>query len=299
MAAGVDLVALSFVRGAADVAAARAAIRALGGAQPVVAKLEKAQALVSETLDAILAEADEVIVARGDLGAETAPERLPVLQKQILSRARRLGVAATTATEMLESMIEDVRPTRAEASDVANAVFDGSDAVMLTAETAIGAHPSLAVEACARIVAEAEAHAEFGAAWARAEPDGAKADPVADAVAAAAGTAAAELGVAAIVCFTVSGRTATLVARHRPSPPILALTPSLPVARRLAVTWGVSARAVGEHPSDHEGIVRLAEAEALRARLAAAGDALVVTHGLPAGSGTNLLRIHRVGDGGR
>jgi len=297
VAADVDLVALSFVRTAADVAATRALTRSLGGGQPIVAKLEKAQAVEPAALAAILAEADLVMVARGDLGAETAPERVPVLQKEILSRARRVGVAAITATEMLDSMIEDVRPTRAEAADVANAVFDGSDAVLLTAETAIGAHPALAVAACARIVAEAEAHPQFGTAWSRAEPEGAGIDPVADAVAAASGTAAAELGAAAIVCFTLSGRTAVLVARHRPGPPILALTPSPSVARRLAVSWGVTPRVVAAHPVDHERIVRLAEVEAVRAGLARAGDTLVVTHGLPAGSGTNVLRVHRVGDG--
>ncbi len=186
---------------------------------PVIAKLEKAQAVAPDALAAILGAADVVMVARGDLGAETSPEMVPVLQKRILQAARAAGVPTITATEMLESMIHEPRPTRAEASDVANAVFDGSDAVMLSAETAIGDHPAAAVAACARIVCEAERHPEFRTSWAVAPPAFDVVDPVSDAVAEAAAAAVEHLGAAAIVCFTQSGRTARLLARHRPARP--------------------------------------------------------------------------------
>ena len=236
------------------------------------------------------------MVARGDLGAETSPEMVPVLQKRILQAARAAGVPTITATEMLESMIHEPRPTRAEASDVANAVFDGSDAVMLSAETAIGDHPVLAVAACARIVVEAERHPEFRTAWAVSPPDFDVADPVSDAVAEAAAAAVGRLDAAAIVCFTRSGRTARLVARHRPGRPILALTPRPEVARALALVWGVTPRVVAEQPDDHEEVVRLAEREAVRGGVAAPGDLVVVTHGAPMAAKqlTNLMRVHRV-----
>ena len=263
---------------------------------PLVAKLEKAQAVQPEVLVQVLLASDMVMVARGDLGAETAPEQVPVLQKQILRTARCLGVPAITATEMLESMIHAERPTRAEAADVANAVFDGTDAVMLSAETAIGQHPVLAVTAFASIIRQAEAHGEFETSWSCGSQLPESRDLVADAVAMAAGRAADQLEAAVLVCFTNSGRTARLVARHRPRTPILALTPSPQVARGLALVWGITPHVCPERPSDHETVVRLAESIARCQGLAEDGELLVVTHGAPMASqpATNLLRVHRV-----
>lgn len=296
LAAGADIVALSFVRRAGDIVAVREAMRAAGAAVPVVAKLEKAQAVETVSLPGILAATDMVMVARGDLGAETSPEQVPVLQKRILQASRAIGVPAITATEMLESMIREVRPTRAEAADVANAVYDGSDVVMLSAETAVGAHPALVVRTCAGIVRQAEAHAEFRTPWSADSELPEVHDPLADAVAAAAGHAARQISAALIVCFTSSGRTARLVARHRPTTPILALTPNERVAGALALVWGVTPRHCPERPGEHEGVVALAEREARRSGLAREGDVIVVTHGAPvsAQSATNLLRIHRL-----
>ncbi len=296
LTAGVDACSLSFVRRASDVGELRPRMTEHGRTVPIIAKLEKAQAVAPEALRAILGIADAVMVARGDLGAETAPERVPVLQKEILRAARGMGVPAITATEMLESMIHEPRPTRAEAADVANAVYDGSDAVMLSAETAIGDHPVMAVSACSRVICEAERHGEFGSAWDSWPCRPEATDPIADAVAEAAAAAGERLRAAAIVCFTQSGRTARLVARHRPPTAILALTPLIDVARALTLVWGVEPRVAKEQPDDHEEVVHLAERAVLRCELAKPGDVIVVTHGAPvvAQPLTNLMRVHRV-----
>ncbi|HPC82054.1 MAG TPA: pyruvate kinase [Thermoanaerobaculaceae bacterium] len=295
--AGVDVLALSFVRRQDDVALLRAHLGPHSTRLPIVAKLEKARALEPDTLASILAASDLVMVARGDLGAETAPEKVPVLQKRVLRSARCQGVPSITATEMLESMIREERPTRAEASDVANAVFDGTDAVLLTAETAVGRHPHLAVAACASILREAEAHLDLDASWVCATAAPELRDPVGDAVAMAASRAADQLEAAVLVCFTQSGRTARLVARHRPRAPILALTPDPGVARALALVWGVLPEITANLPEDHEAVVHLAEQRAIHAGLARAGDLVVVTHGAPVAArpSTNLLRVHRAG----
>lgn len=296
LGAGVDILALSFVRRPEDLALLRAHMGAHAGRIPVVAKLEKAQAVTPKALEPILAASDMVMVARGDLGAETAPEKVPVIQKLILRSTRCLGLPAITATEMLESMIREERPTRAEAADVANAVFDGTDAVLLTAETAIGKHPFLAVAACASIIREAEAHIELDTTWVCHGRAPEPRDPVANAVAMAAGNTADQLGAAVLVCFTQSGRTARLVARHRPRTPILALTPDPGVARALTLVWGVTSLVSPEQPADHEAVVALAERLARQHGLATEHDLLVITHGAPIGSrpATNLLRVHRV-----
>jgi len=295
--AGIDACSLSFVRRAQDVTGLREHMVRHGRTVPIIAKLEKAQAVSQEALLPILGVTDLVMVARGDLGAETSPEMVPVLQKRILQAARAAGVPTITATEMLESMIHEPRPTRAEANDVANAVFDGSDAVMLSAETAVGDHPAMAVAACARIIREAELHPEFRTSWAAAPSHAAALDPVSDAVAGAATAAVEHLAAKAVVCFTQSGRTARLVARHRPSTPILALTPRVEVARALALVWGVIPRVVAEQPDDHEEVVHLAERAAVHEGLAAPADLIVVTHGAPVTAQplTNLMRVHRVG----
>lgn len=299
VAAGVDVFALSFVRRAADVEELRRQLDRLGSRAPVVAKLEKAQAVSPAALEAILASADMVWVARGDLGAETSPEQVPVLQKRIVRRAVQRGVPVAVATELLDSLTRVPRPTRAEASDVANAVFDGADALLLTAETAIGPYPVLAVETCVRIAAGAEAHSAFASPRPIPDPPSSSSRAIAEAVARAAVVAAGEVGAAAIVCFTASGRSARLLARHRPATPILALTPDATVARALALVWGVEPCLAPGAPPDHEGVVALAESLVLSRGLAAPGDVLVVTHGAPLSvrPATNLLRIHRCGEG--
>lgn len=296
VAAGVDVFALSFVRRANDVDELRRRLTAAGSRAPIVAKIEKAQATETDVLAAIVTTADVVMVARGDLGAETAPERVPVLQKEIVRQARRRSVPVMIATEMLESMVRAARPTRAEASDVANAVFDGVDALLLTAETAIGAHPVLAVQTCARIAADAERHPAFRTACAPSGADRPTADqPVAEAVARAAVVAAVDVGAAAIVCFTISGRTARLLAHHRPAVPILALTPDPVVARALALVWGVEPRLAPAAPHEHESVVELAEQHARAHGIVPPDGLIVVTHGAPLGGypATNLLRVHR------
>ncbi len=295
-----EVLALSFVRRAADVAELRARLRAAGSHADVVAKLEKRQAVAPPALEAILTASDAVLVARGDLGAETSPEAVPVLQKRILAAARAAGVPAIVATELLESMREGTRPTRAEAADVANAVFDGADAVLLTAETAIGAHPALVVATAARIAGEAERFPQYRPAWSSETDALAGGGSVAGAAAAGAVRIAEQLEAAAIVCFTESGRTARLVARCRPTRPILALTPHPRVARALTMVWGVEPRVCAEYPAEHEAVVALAARSAAAQGLLGAGGTLVVTQGAPGGSGspTNLVRIHTVGGEG-
>ncbi|GAC1654531.1 MAG: pyruvate kinase [Herpetosiphon sp.] len=239
IANGVDYVAMSFVRRAQDVVELRDLIAASGRTIPIVAKIEKPQAL--QDLDAILHATDAVMVARGDLGVEMAPERVPVVQKELIAAAARHNVTVITATQMLESMIHNARPTRAEASDVANAIFDGSDAVMLSGETANGAYPVEAVEMMARIARTTEESDRYRHQidalphlW---HPED-RSDP-ALAIAHAARGIADTLPIAAIVAFTQSGYTARLVASSRPSCPVIALTPSDEIARRVALYWGV------------------------------------------------------------
>jgi pyruvate kinase len=299
--AGVEVFALSFVRRVSDVVALRSRLRAAGSQASIVAKLEKRQAVAPGALEEIVAAADAALVARGDLGAETSPELVPVLQKNILRAARAVGVPTIVATELLESMREGTRPTRAEAADVANAVYDGADALLLTAETAIGSHPALAVATASRIVDEAERHPQFGTPWFVDDDTRGPHDSVADATAAGAVRIAEQLEADAIVCFTASGRTARLVAGHRPLRPILALTPHERVARALAMVWGVRPFTCTEHPLEHEAVVALAEREAAAHGLLAGSGTLVVTHGAPGGVGapTNLVRVHEVRGAGK
>jgi pyruvate kinase len=231
----VDMVALSFIRTAAEVQEARALVRHLGRDTPLIAKLEKAEAIAD--LDAIVAVADGVMVARGDLGVELAPEKVPLLQKRIIGRANARGIPVITATQMLESMVQDEAPTRAEASDVANAIWDGSDAVMLSAETAVGHHPLLVLRMMDRIIREAEVddlRPRLERTHAR-RPQG-----YADSVTHAACVLADGVRASAIVGFTRSGRTAQLLSGGRPRVPIYAFSPDARVCRGLALWWGVT-----------------------------------------------------------
>ncbi|MEE2658411.1 MAG: pyruvate kinase [Candidatus Latescibacterota bacterium] len=292
---GVDYVALSFVRRAADVEDLVDRLRTAGSSVGVVAKLEKPQAI--DDLEAILDAADAVMVARGDLGVELPPERVPFIQKEIIEAAARHRVPVITATQMLESMVEHPRPTRAEASDVANAIVDGTDAVMLSAETAVGAHPLSAVRMMSRIVTEAETHIADAIQRRRTRRSADEAASFSDATAAAATRAAAEVKARALVAFTESGFTARLLSKYRPQSQIYAFTPHEHVYRRLALLWGVQPRLAQFAQDEVEQMICACEAHLLRESAVVPGDALVFLAGTPVTGTTNLLRLHRVGQG--
>jgi pyruvate kinase len=287
MALGADFVAQSFVRSAADVAELRGLLGPDG--PPIVAKIETRPAV--EDFDAICGVAEAVMIARGDLGVELPYEEVPILQKQLVRRALDRGVPTIVATQMLESMITSPRPTRAEASDVANAIFDGADAIMLSAETAIGEHPVLAAETAARIALRCETD---GFAYLAAGASG-SAETDADALAfAAVALAGADADVAAIACYTRSGRTARILSSLRPRVPILAFSPDASVVRRLGIAHGVTARG-GVPPSSHPERLSLLADLIARERLLPAGAAVVlVASTAEAGSGPNLLEVRRV-----
>ncbi|MBN2171030.1 MAG: pyruvate kinase [Candidatus Krumholzibacteriota bacterium] len=287
VAQGVDLVAVSFVRSAADVEAARTLLRAAGGDQPLIAKIEKHEALAD--LDAIVAAADGVMVARGDLGVETPLASVPRVQKRIIATCNRAGKPVITATQMLLSMVESRRPTRAEVADVANAVLDGSDALMLSEETAVGAQPAEAVAVMARAAADAEIAFPHDHWLQRGEAGGC---PPPEATARSACELARELDAAALVAFTYSGSTARLVARCRPRQPVLAMTPRETTCRRLAMVWGVRP-ALCEDLTDTDAMLARAASAAAEEGLARAGQRLVVIAGLPLGEPglTNLIKV--------
>jgi pyruvate kinase len=288
----VNYIAVSFVRHAEDVVLAKKLIRRAGKDTPVIAKLEKPEAI--ENLDAILRVADGVMVARGDLGVEMNPERVPVVQKLIINRAREARRPVITATQMLESMTQNPRPTRAEASDVANAIFDGSDAVMLSAETASGKYPVEAVSMMARIIEEAEASiTEFP------RPSSVQEKlKVAETVAELVCHASRELHMKLIAVFTHSGFTARLVSRYRPLVPIVAFSPEAETRRRMALIWGVMARGIADvHKVD--GLAEIAEQRLLEERLVRKGDVIGVVAGTPMGvrGTTNFMKFHVIGGG--
>jgi pyruvate kinase len=284
---GVDFVALSFVRTAADVTQARRFLQERHAAIPLIAKIEKHEAL--DNLDTILPLVDGIMVARGDLGVETPLEHVPLLQKMLLARSNRVGIPAITATQMLRSMVENPRPTRAEVTDVANAIFDGTDAVMLSEETASGRYPVEAVSMMARIAQDAEGGFPFAARAARAEEPAVQ-DP-ADAIADAACKLARDIKASAIVACTQSGSSARRIARHRPSQPVLALTPLLSTWRSLALVWGVVAVQIGVPGSTDEAMERV-PAVAVETGLVRRGDRIVITAGIPMGvsGSTNSIR---------
>lgn len=289
---GVDYVALSFVRGPHDIAAARTALAEHGLNTPIIAKIERAEAVAA--LDEILEQADGVMIARGDLGVEMGPEAVPLLQKRIIVEANRRRRLVITATQMLESMTQALRPTRAEASDVANAVFDGSDALMLSAETAVGAHPIEALQVMDRIIRAAEEGTEPGVVLKR--RDDVEHLPISEATCAAAAFAAKATDATAIVAFSESGTTVRLISKQRPSAPIVAFTPIEPIKQRMALYWGVRPfimSRIGENgPRIHEAERRL-KSEGLVNH----GDKVVIVSGSIAGQtgGTNLLKLHEIG----
>jgi pyruvate kinase len=286
---GADYIAVSFVRHPEDIELAKSLVKRTNKKIPVVAKLEKPEAI--ENLDEILKASEGVMVARGDLGVEMSPERVPVVQKEIISRAREYRRPVITATQMLESMTENPRPTRAEASDVANAIFDGSDAVMLSAETATGKYPVESVGMMARIIEEAEASIhEFP------RPASTERLKVAETVAELVCHASRELHMKLIAVFTHSGFTARLVSRYRPLVPIIAFSPEAETRRRMALLWGVTARSIVDIKKI-DGLAAVAEKRLTEERLVKKGDVIGIVAGTPMGihGTTNFMKFHVIG----
>ena len=285
---GVDIVAVSFVRSAADVRMVKDVIAAHGSDVPVIAKLEKPQAL--EKLEEILKVAEGVMVARGDLGVEMPPEKVPVIQKHIIRRAADWRRPVITATQMLESMIENPRPTRAEASDVANAIFDGSDAVMLSAETATGRYPAEAVTMMAKIVVEAEQNMRDFPRRRRERHSLSIAETICESIA----HAAEDLRIRAIAVFTETGNTARMISKYRPKAAIYAFSRTTAVCNRMNVLWGVWPVQV-DRALSADGMLAAAEQQLLRQGRIRAGDVLGVVAGTQMASGsTNFMRLHSV-----
>ena len=286
---GANYLAQSFVRTAADVRAAKAAIARAGKDTPIIVKLEKPEAL--DNLDEILAVADGVMVARGDLGVEMNLEKVPVAQKRIISAARDALVPVITATQMLDSMQKNPRPTRAEASDVANAIFDGSDALMLSGETAAGSYPLESVVMMDRIIREAEASVTS-------LPRPARSNDllISEAIAEAICYAAEELNLKAIAVFTESGSSARLVSKYRPRAPIVAFSPVQEARRRLSLLWGVLPRTI-KRVHDIDQLAKVAEARLTEEHLVKRGDIVGIIAGTPLGTtgSTNLMRLIRIG----
>ncbi len=284
----VDYVALSFVRSADDIEHARRFIRTTGADIPIIAKIEKPEAL--QNLDGIVGAADGVMVARGDLGVEMPPEQVPLLQKKIITACNKAEKPVITATQMLESMIVSPQPTRAEASDVANAILDGTDCVMLSEETAAGKYPVQAVEVMARIAVQAETSLSP-------VPPDRDISGVGESVAHAACRAAEEQRARAVVTFTQSGTTALLVSKHRPTVPVIAATPFETIARRISLYWGVMPVILKtRHTTD--AMIASVERAMLRRKLVKRTDLIVITAGVPIGEAgsTNMMKIHRVGE---
>jgi pyruvate kinase len=293
LAQGVDYVAISFVRRAADLDDVKTRIAAAGKNTPVIAKIEKPEAL--DDLAAILKVADAIMVARGDLGVEMPPEQVPLVQKQLIEAANDVGIPVITATQMLESMIRNPRPTRAEASDVANAIIDGTDAVMLSGETASGLFPVESVRMMAKIAEVAEASGRHGDHTIAPELTQVARQGVAQAISAAACAIVNVLPVRAIVAFTMSGSTARLVSNLRPTAPILAFTPSEQVYRQLNLVWGITP-VMCEYVDRLDSLgVRVAELLIARG-FAQEGDTVVVTGGHPiaARGSTNFVKVLQI-----
>jgi len=287
----VDFVALSFVRNAADVKELRKLIAAAGKDIPIIAKIERRKAL--DNLEEIINEADGVMVARGDLGVETDLESVPLAQKQIIRLCNRMGKPVITATQMLESMVENPTPTRAEVTDVANAILDGTDAAMLSEETAVGKHPLRVVQMMCRVALKTESDLP---ALEREKITSVAGDTeVPDAIAHAAATMARDIGVKAIIACTMSGGTARLIARYRPRVSILVASPLPSTVSRLCLTWGVFPVLVKESERSEETVPAAVQAFTSR-RLLRKGDRAVVVAGIAPGirGGVNLLRVVEV-----
>ncbi|MDB4969572.1 MAG: pyruvate kinase [Myxococcales bacterium] len=291
MKLGVDFVALSFVRAPEDVEeAVRLATRPDGKRVPIISKIEKPEAI--DQLEAIIDRSDGIMVARGDLGVEMGAEKVPLIQKRAIELTNARGKVVITATQMLESMITNARPTRAEASDVANAVLDGSDALMLSGETASGKYPLLAVRTMARIIEEIEASARFKSRFDAATLDFATS---ANAIAKAAVVASRQMGASAIACVTESGGVARLVSEYRPEARLVTFTSQQDVYRQLALYWGVEPVMAPQNRSFDELIVDI-ERRLVAGKFAKPGELVVMVVAVPIGAGqsANTLHIHRI-----
>ncbi|MTI96086.1 MAG: pyruvate kinase [Firmicutes bacterium] len=290
---GLDFIAASFVRDAGDILAIRRLLEEHDSDIPIIAKIENRQGL--DNLDSILKVADGLMVARGDLGVEIPPEEVPLAQKDMIRRCNLMAKPVITATQMLDSMIRNPRPTRAEASDVANAIFDGTDAIMLSGETAAGRYPVESVATMARLAIHTEQSLECerflaihknGRQW-----------TVTDSISFASRQTAQQLGASAIITSTQSGHTARMVSKYRPVAPVIAVTPKVEVMRRLLLTWGVMPL-IGRATDNTDQMIYEAITTALRKELIKKGDLVVITAGVPVGvpGTTNLLKVHVVGD---
>ncbi|MCL6594310.1 MAG: pyruvate kinase, partial [Alicyclobacillus sp.] len=290
---GVDFFAASFVRKAADILEVRRILEAADYEAAIIAKIETQEGL--ERLQEIIEVADGIMVARGDLGVEIPTEEVPLAQKRMIALCNRMGKPVITATQMLDSMQRNPRPTRAEASDVANAIFDGTDAIMLSGETAAGRYPVEAVQTMAQIALRAER-----ALWEHEVTDRhaeGQAQAVTDVIGHAVQTMAADLGVRAILTATTSGYSARMISKHRPRAPIVAATPRPEVARRLTLCWGVYPVVVQEATSTDE-VLETTVAGALADGLAQPGDMVLIVAGVPVGQQgtTNLIKVHTIGE---
>jgi pyruvate kinase len=287
----VDYVAVSFVRSASDIQEVRKFLLEQRANLPIIAKLERSE--IVGNLPGILALVDAVMVARGDLGLDVPLEEVPIIQRDVIRQARLAKVPVIVATQMLESMVHYLRPTRAEVTDVATAIFEGADAIMLSAETAIGQHPVEAVEVMSRVASRAEREGLRAAA----PPPRPEAYGFPEAVAESACRAAEALHAKAIVAFTQSGFSARLISSERPDVPMVALTPFPEVQRRLGLYWGVSSRLIRKVETTDE-MVHEVEATLLGAGTVRNGDVIVIVSGAPmwVTGTTNLLKLHRIGD---
>ncbi len=285
---GVDYVALSFVRRPEDIRQARKLVARHN--TPLIAKIEKPQAV--EALEAIAREADGIMVARGDLGVEMPLEKLPGMQKRMVKVVNQMGGLVIVATEMLESMVNNARPTRAEVSDVANAILDGADAVMLSGETAAGKWPVEAVETMSRIVAETEAGLGRDASH---TPFAHIRDDISTGVAAAAVAAAEQMGIGTIVAYTERGLTARLISEFRPRARVVALTPNPETVNRMALYWGVTAKQVGRLNST-DAMLRQVRRLCREEKICEVGSPVVIVAGVPLNEpgNTNMISVHRI-----
>jgi pyruvate kinase len=290
VAMGVDVMALSFIRRGADLEPVRERLAEHGSDIPVIAKIEKPQAAANA--EEIVEAADGIMVARGDLGIELPIEQVPLVQKQLLHVAGQRAKPSITATQMLESMVSSTRPTRAEVADVSNAIFDGTDAVMLSQETAIGRDPAGAVRMMAAIAEATEHELPY---WRMLTERGLRGGDDPAAIAFGAVGAVYQLGLKALVCPTLTGKTARLLSSHRPQVPVLALSPRIETVRRCAIYWGVYGE-LGEEPDDTTALLDVCVQAAKRAGLCVPGDKIGLTAGLPVGvaGGTNLFKVQVV-----
>jgi len=288
---GVDFFAISFVRSAADIAERRRFLHQMGVHIPLIAKIEKHEAV--KNIDNIVREADGIMVARGDLGIEMPLAEVPIIQKSIIRKCNNVGKPVIVATQMLETMINMARPTRAEVSDVANAIFDGADAVMLSGETAAGKYPVQAAEMMANIATETEAALPYEQILiekrrhALAQTD--------DAISYAACAISQQIGATCIVAYTRTGSTALRVSKYRPKATILAITPDERILRRLALSWGIEPY-LARAPKNVDVLFQEAARLAVRTDLAKSGDFIAVTAGIPMGvpGSTNIIKVHRI-----